>query len=204
MNNNSDEKEDSDSIYDSNESYETEFPENTHSNQCTEDGFDVSSVKSAVSGDVIERIEDRRFSLPINISSSNNSLRQRTACSENDVTLKKAINESLHSIKSQLEDKLQKKLCKECLFRSIQSKLSMLGIVSASNRNIDVLESEPEENSDDELTLLKEKSAKGPSDTAGSKLMQGLHRRTVSQNKFIFGIITSDFSQNQTYSMKTS
>ena len=76
------------------------------------------------------------------------------------------------------EEELKKKMCKDCLFRSIQSKLSLLGIVSTSNKNIDVLE---ESNHNHELEMSDK--GKDQNEARNSKtLLENLSRRTVSFN----------------------
>ena len=93
----------------------------------------VSPALSRRSEQIVEKVEDKRLAFG-NVNADNSQLRKRFALSENDLSMtgfhKKTLSESF-------EEELKKKLCKECLFRSIQSKLSMLGIVSSSNRNID-------------------------------------------------------------------
>ena len=137
------------------------------------------------SGSNNESIENRSASLP-DVSVSN-SFRRRSVRSENDVSLKS----TLSTFKSQIEDVLHKKLCKECLVRSLQSKLSVLGIVAPSD--VDVLEvktdgkqentcEETHENtellkqSDDDDSLNTEYSQ----ESAGKRLLRSLHKRTVS------------------------
>lgn len=129
---------------------------------------------SMCSDSIIEKIEDNRVA-----HSKNTNLRKRFAYSENDISLACTINRGMTKMKEQIEHEIKKKICRECLFRSIQSKLSMLGIVSASNRNICMLEEESEHvhgTSENEVTEDDENSNRTP-----EILLKNLHKRSLSE-----------------------
>ena len=123
----------------------------------------------------VEKIEDKRLSFQGTVR-DDCELRKRTAVSENNITFAGSLNKKMTEMRLSFEEELKKKMCKDCLFRSIQSKLSLLGIVSTSNKNIDVLE---ESNHNHELEM----SVKGDdqNEARNSKtLLENLSRRTVS------------------------
>lgn len=122
----------------------------------------------------VEKIEDKRLSFQ-GIVRDDCQLRKRTAVSENDITFAGSLNKKMTEMRLSFEEELKKKMCKDCLFRSIQSKLSMLGIVSTSTN---VLE---ESNHNHELELSKGDKEDDPNETRNSKtLLENLSRRTVS------------------------
>ena len=151
---------------------------NTPTDPCDNSSLtkDVVPTLSMCSDSIIEKIEDKRVTC-----AENTNLRKRFAYSENDISFA-GINKSMAKMKEQLEQEFKKKMCKECLFRSIQSKLSMLGIVSASNRNICVVEGETEhlhETSNDVSSGDDENSNRTP-----ATLLENLNKRTVCPRCF--------------------
>ena len=130
----------------------------------------------------VEKIEDKRLSHG-NQESPDCRLRKRTAFSENDISF---AGTTLSKMRNSFEEGLKKKMCKECLFRSIQSKLSMLGIVAPSNRNLDVLENNTEHSHDSKLMddSTDGGTSSSTSDDNGNRtaetLLANLHKRSVS------------------------
>jgi len=117
----------SNSLSDSSKNYNSKT---IHKYSCTH--RPVSPALSKRSEPVVEKVEDKRLIFS-NTMTDINQLRKRFALSENDISM---VGTNQKTLLESFEEELKKKLCKKCLFQSIQSKLSMLGIVSSSNMNI--------------------------------------------------------------------
>ncbi|XP_066926606.1 adiponectin receptor protein 1-like [Clytia hemisphaerica] len=133
----------------------------------------------------VEKIEDKRLSNGGNQGSPDCRLRKRTAFSENDISF---AGTTLSKMRNSFEEGLKKKMCKECLFRSIQSKLSMLGIVAASNKTTDVLEDSNEHSHGSKLlddTTDGGMCSSSMNDDNGNRtaetLLENLHKRSLSE-----------------------
>lgn len=156
------------------------------SNEIRNNNLIEASINTSNNG-CIERIEDRRYSLN-NLGKEKDRLIEnelsKRAFSENDVSFKDPIKK-ISLIKNKIEEKIisSGKICKECFVHSIQSQLSMLGIVSASNRNSDVLEDAEIANDMTECNSLLETTNEGECSTESNHegLIKSLHRRTLSE-----------------------
>ena len=124
----------------------------------------------------VEKIEDKRLSYQGGLRDEC-QLRKRTAMSENDISFAGTINKKVSEMRLSFEEELEKKMCKECLFRSIQSKLSMLGIVSTSNGNLDA--SEETKHIHKSVGVSEEGNDKNEN-RCSSTLLENLNRRSVS------------------------
>lgn len=135
----------------------------------------ISPILSRHTNFYVEKIEDKRLSFQGTVR-DDCQLRKRAAVSENDVTFAGSLNKKMTEMRLSFEEELKKKMCRDCLFRSIQSKLSMLGIVSPSNKDIDVLEE-----SDHSHELETSNKEDNQNETRNSKtLLENLSKRTVS------------------------
>lgn len=140
---------------------------------------EISPTLSRKTDFYVEKIEDKRLSYPGVVTDKCN-LRKRTALSENDVSFAGHINKKMHEMRLSFEEELKKKMCKDCVFRSIQSKLSMLGIVSSSNKNINMMEETDKHTHDGDSLLTTDNENNKEEVQTRSTLLENLNRRSVS------------------------
>lgn len=149
------------------------------------------SLSDSSCSDIIERIEDRRYSASAADKEQEFLLLRRSAVSEND------LGNGISKIKTKVEESIRNggKICKECFMHSIQSQLSKLGIVKMSERDINSDAAEIGNNETNLLCTGKEEnkiesgapsssaaagtSAGGENSGETSSLIKSLHRRTV-------------------------
>lgn len=159
--------------------------ESAFNNNALQDEDSESDYES----DVIERIEDRRYSESDANNDSDASLLRR-AVSESEIV------NGISKLKSKVEDKIRSggKICKECFVHSIQSQLNRLGIVAVPNTDVTVADSNGMETGNEELeNLCQEKNTENIKEDAcdggecskntakQSSLIKSLHRRTLSE-----------------------
>jgi len=159
-----------------------EVPEDIGDGSVFNNNTSTEESQSDVDSDVIERIEDRRYSESDKEKDKDYSL-LRQAVSESEI-----VYNGISKLKSKVEDSIRSggKMCKECFMQSIQSQLSKLGIVKASDRDIssDAVEIGNDESEilcdgKDENKLENNGECSKPSEQ--SSLIKSLHRRTLSE-----------------------
>lgn len=143
---------------------------------------DESSDYETAFENVIERIEDRRYS-ESDINNDSSVALLRGAVSEANITIVGGISK----FKSKVENKIRNsgKLCKECFMQSIQSQLCRLGIVAVSNRDFIECKAHGAEVDDgkqkDTFEKVNENGECSTKNCEGSSLIKSLHRRTLSE-----------------------
>jgi len=157
---------------------------------------DESTDNETAFEQVVERIEDRRYSASdAATGDASHVALLRGAVSEGNLIIKEGISK----FKSKIEDKVRKvggKICKECFMNSIQQQLNRLGIVDMDNYDVTectggrvedgVIDTNNKHSCayrrKSTTTNSEDKEGESSKNTdEGSSLLKSLHRRTLTE-----------------------